>query len=154
VIVTPAIRLATERDADGLAILAVSFARANPSVSPTAAEDLASARASVETLLAASGLKAYVAHLHEDVVAVMVLAAVPSLVHGGRPTFFVELLVVAEAYRRQGIATAMVRHAIALGRAVNAYKVLLVTGTDNVAASALYTACGFESNGIGVALYL
>ncbi len=88
-----------------------------------------------------------------DVVAVMALATIPSLVHAGRCVLFMDLLVVAESHRRQGIGTAMVTRAAEEAKSSGAYKLLLVTRADNAAAGALYAHCGFEVNGVGLAFY-
>lgn len=141
-------------DAEAFAELARVFSRSNPSISANAAEDLDATGPMLGVLLATPIAKVMVGELDGSTVAIMVVVKIPSLVHGGRNVLFIELLVVAEKYRRQGIGAAMVNYALEMASEAGAYKVLLVTRSDNSPARALYDKLGFEVNGIALALYL
>lgn len=148
------LRRAKNTDSVALARLAASFASVNPSPSLNAMNDLKKVQTSVEALLSAPHCHVEVAEFAGTVVAAMVLSLIPSLTHGSRNTLFVDVLVVAENYRRRGIATALIEYAIGYARSCNAYKLLLVTRDDNLPARALYKGLNFEINGVALALYL
>lgn len=147
------VRLATEVDAPVIADLALEFATENPSASETALEDLSKAAKAVRDLLELQHCRLIVAQLDTIVVAAMVLFAIPSLVHGGRPSLLLELLVVRKEFRRKGIATALVKHADDVARASGAYKIFLITRSDNTAATNLYRKCGFASTNAEFSYY-
>lgn len=62
-------------------------------------------------------------------------------------------LVTGAAFRRQGVGAALVRHAIAWAQAQGLAGVTLETQNNNVAACALYEACGFRLGGFDAHLY-
>lgn len=62
-------------------------------------------------------------------------------------------LVVGQAFRRRGVARALVAHAIAWSRAQQLAGVVLETQNNNVAACRLYAACGFRLEGFDGGLY-
>lgn len=62
-------------------------------------------------------------------------------------------LVVGQAFRRRGVARALVEHAIAWSRAQQLAGVVLETQNNNVAACTLYAACGFTLEGFDAGLY-
>lgn len=62
-------------------------------------------------------------------------------------------LVVGQAFRRKGVARALVEHAIAWSRAQQLVGVTLETQNNNVAACRLYAACGFRLEGFDGGLY-
>ncbi|EJE51722.1 acetyltransferase [Acidovorax sp. CF316] len=62
-------------------------------------------------------------------------------------------LVVGQAFRRRGVARALVEHAIAWSRAQQLAGVTLETQNNNVAACRWYAACGFRLEGFDYGLY-
>ena len=58
--------------------------------------------------------------------------------------WYVDALAVSEPARRRGVARALLDDAARLARAGGAVGVALDTGLENIAAQALYEACGFE----------
>lgn len=62
-------------------------------------------------------------------------------------------VLVAQAFRRKGVARALVVHAIAWSHARQLAGVVLETQNNNVAACRLYAACGFELRGFDADLY-
>jgi len=62
----------------------------------------------------------------------------------GQPILRVQDLFVLPEHRHQGIAQALLRHAVELARAGSANRLQLETGTHNVAARSLYESLGFE----------
>jgi ribosomal protein S18 acetylase RimI-like enzyme len=148
------IRVARPGDADALAALAAAFAAANPSGSGGAGDDLAEAARGAREVLAHAGVRVGVADWDGRVVGALAMCHVPSIVHGGRPSTFVDLVVVDEAHRRRGVATALVRFATEEAARAGAYKAALYFRPDNVAARRLYERCGLEPHGDAYAVYL
>ena len=62
----------------------------------------------------------------------------------GQPIVRVQDLFVLPAYRRRGIAKALLQHLADLGRQHGANRLQLETDTQNMPAQALYSASGFE----------
>ncbi|MFV0307349.1 MAG: GNAT family N-acetyltransferase [Desertimonas sp.] len=60
----------------------------------------------------------------------------------GRLTTYLHQLDVVERFRRRGLATALVREAMAVGRRAGATKFWLSTGAHNETAQALYASLG------------
>jgi len=60
-----------------------------------------------------------------------------------RPIWFLEDLYVDEGARRQGIATALLRHAEAFARSTGAERLTLATAHDNLAAQHIYKKLGY-----------
>ena len=62
---------------------------------------------------------------------------------GGAKMRHLSFLYVAEAYRQQGVATALIRHVITDARANNCLRVTVQTELDNEAANSTYLRAGF-----------
>lgn len=62
---------------------------------------------------------------------------------GGAKMRHLSFLYVAEAYRQQGVATALIRHVISDARASNCLRVTVQTELDNEAANSTYVRTGF-----------
>jgi ribosomal protein S18 acetylase RimI-like enzyme len=62
----------------------------------------------------------------------------------GQPIMRIQDLYILPAYRRRGIAKALLQHMANLGRQHGANRLQLETDTQNKAAQALYSASGFE----------
>ncbi len=78
-----------------------------------------------------------------DTVAAMVnLLFIANVTRGGR-SILLEDLIVRRAFRRQGIATALLRYAFAYAKASGAADLTLLTDATNERAIALYTKMGF-----------
>jgi ribosomal protein S18 acetylase RimI-like enzyme len=67
----------------------------------------------------------------------------------GRLTTYVHELDVREEWRRQGIGTALISHAIALARLSGSTKFWLSTGGHNEVAQALYDSLGGDRKPLG-----
>jgi GNAT superfamily N-acetyltransferase len=80
----------------------------------------------------------------------------PNVTYDCAPTVFVEAVVVAPRYRRQGIAGAIVQRVLADANAAACNKVQLLShkrhATDG--AHRLYTSIGFEAEAEGFRVYL
>jgi ribosomal protein S18 acetylase RimI-like enzyme len=72
------------------------------------------------------------------------LAIVPNLTRGARPYGLIENVVTHTDYRRRGIGTAVLRHALGIAWAENCYKVMLLTGTKKEGTLRFYEKAGFR----------
>lgn len=148
------VRLAEERDARAVAALAREFADANPSASASAGSDLARATEAAESVIANGGVEVLVAESDGGVGGVLTMVDMPSLVHGGRVSTFIDLLVVSNGVRRRGVGTTLVQVALERARARGAYKVSLYFHDRNDPARQLYASMGLRPTGEAHAMYL
>lgn len=72
-----------------------------------------------------------------------------NLAKSGRPFAVVENVIVATAWRRQGVGRALMAHAIAAAREAGCYKLMLATGQESVRNRQFYEACGFSGDKVG-----
>lgn len=89
-------------------------------------------------------------HLHwgtywnGSLVATCTLIVVANLTRGGRPYGLIENVVTHPDYRRRGLATAVLKHALQAAWERNCYKVMLLTGSKNESTLRFYEKAGFE----------
>ncbi len=136
-------RVATEHDAADLARLNALFnaVQAPPEVYAARLRD----PARVETaVLAFDGGRA---------IGFAALRISPSLFYSSPHAEMTELFV-EESHRRKGAARALIAHVEALAQAAGAHTLLIQTGDDNLAAQALYRACGYENHDISMLKHL
>lgn len=72
------------------------------------------------------------------------LTLMPNLTHGCRPYGVVENVVTDPSYRKQGLATAVLKKALDYSWSKNCYKIMLVPGKDDEASFRLYETVGFD----------
>ncbi|MBN2392297.1 MAG: GNAT family N-acetyltransferase [Anaerolineae bacterium] len=77
-------------------------------------------------------------------VASYILAIIPNLTRGARPYGLIENVVTHAEYRRQGIGTALLRHALGVAWENNCYKVMLLTGRKDESVFRFYEKAGFQ----------
>jgi len=147
------LRKATCVDVTCLKELAKEFAAENPSDSSTARKDLKNSSEAVTRLLADNHVEVLVAEVTSHIVGCVIFSSMPSLVHGGRLLVFVDLVVVKNKYRRQGIGKQLMSAVMEFASRNNAYKIVLTTRFNNVAALALHRSCGLQKNGLAMAFY-
>jgi GNAT superfamily N-acetyltransferase len=73
-----------------------------------------------------------------------ILAIIPNLTRGARPYGLIENVVTHADYRRRGIGTALLRHALAVAWEHNCYKVMLLTGRKDEGVFRFYEKAGFQ----------
>jgi GNAT superfamily N-acetyltransferase len=73
------------------------------------------------------------------------LAIIPNLTRSARPYGLIENVVTHPDFRRRGIGTALLRHALQLAWAQNCYKVMLLTGRNEPGTLRFYEQAGFTS---------
>lgn len=81
------------------------------------------------------------------IVASCLLLVVPNLTRGGRPFALIENVVTHADYRRRGCASRVLRHAQAIARAANCYKIMLATGRTDEGVLRFYETVGFRRGG-------
>jgi GNAT superfamily N-acetyltransferase len=85
------------------------------------------------------------AEVDERLVATCTLAIVPNLTRGARSYGVLENVVTHPDYRKRGIATALLRHALDFAKAENCYKVMLLTSRKDEATLRFYEQAGFQA---------
>ncbi|CAB3856796.1 hypothetical protein LMG26854_03256 [Achromobacter aegrifaciens] len=75
------------------------------------------------------------------------LTVIPNLTRGCRPYGVIENVVTDAAYRRQGLAKAVLDEALAFAWGGNCYKVMLMTGRKDEATLRFYESAGFDRHG-------
>ena len=73
------------------------------------------------------------------------LAILPNLTRFARPYGLIENVVTHPDFRRQGIATSLLRFALQLAWAQGCYKVMLLTGRKDPATLRFYEQAGFQA---------
>lgn len=72
------------------------------------------------------------------------LAIIPNLTRGARPYGLIENVVTHRDYRRRGLGTRMLQHALQVAWDNNCYKVMLLTGRKDEATFRFYEKAGFK----------
>ena len=85
------------------------------------------------------------ADLGGDLVSTGTLTIIPNLTRNARPYGLIENVVTHPDFRRQGIATELLRHALQTAWAQDCYKVMLLTGRKDEATLRFYEKCGFQA---------
>ena len=84
------------------------------------------------------------AYWNGSLVVTCTLVVVPNLTRGGRPYGLIENVVTHPDYRRRGLGTAVLKHALQIAWERGCYKVMLLTGSKNEATLRFYEQAGFE----------
>ena len=84
------------------------------------------------------------AYWNGSLAATCTLIVVPNLTRGGRPYGLIENVVTHPDYRRRGLGTAVLKHALQTAWEHSCYKVMLLTGSKNESTLRFYEKAGFE----------
>ncbi len=84
------------------------------------------------------------AYWNGSLVATCTLVVVQNLTRGGRPYGLIENVVTHPDYRRRGLGTAVLKHALQTAWERGCYKVMLMTGSRNESTLQFYEKAGFE----------
>jgi GNAT superfamily N-acetyltransferase len=146
------IRRAGERDL--LAVLQVLATDHPERESPTAASSLE--QRTWAQMLHDGGPMVYLAEAAGSAIGTATMMVMPNLTYGCRPTAFIEAVVVVPAFRRHGVATAILGRVLEDAALARCNKVQLLSHKRHAADGAhqLYTAIGFEPEAEGFRLYL
>jgi ribosomal protein S18 acetylase RimI-like enzyme len=107
-------------------------------------------------MMATPDLSVYVAELDGAVVGTATTVLMPNVTYKCAPTLFIEAVVVRPAYRRRGVASAVLRKVLDDGRAAGCDKVQLLSHKRHASDGAhrLYISIGFAAEAEGFRLYL
>lgn len=84
-----------------------------------------------------------VARIDGGIVSTCNLTIIPNLTRSARPYGLIENVVTDPNYRKQGIGTQVLRHALAIAWEQDCYKVMLLPGSKNEATLRFYEQAGF-----------
>jgi GNAT superfamily N-acetyltransferase len=109
-----------------------------------------------QRMMSTRDLTVYLAELDGHPVGTATLLVMPNVTYDCAPTAFVEAVVVIPARRRQGVAKAIIRRALADAEAAGCDKVQLLSHKRHASDGAhdLYLATGFLPEAEGFRLYL
>lgn len=95
-------------------------------------------------LLADARVIVFVGEAEATLVATCTLSITPNLTRGARPYGLIENVVTSRAYRRRGLGTTMMRHALEYAWEAGCYKVMLLTGSAREQTLRFYEGVGFR----------
>ncbi len=111
-----------------------------------------------ERILSDPNVYCFVAETDGVLTGSCLLAVVPNLTRGARSFGVVENVVTHKEYRRQGIGTRLMRHALQAAWDAGCYKVMLLSGARREDAHRFYEELGFTRDGkigfVAAALFL
>lgn len=84
-----------------------------------------------------------VTEVEGELIASCVLIMMPNLTHGARPYGLIENVVTHTEYRRRGLGTQILRHALQAAWKQGCYKVMLLTGSKRPEVLRFYEQAGF-----------
>jgi ribosomal protein S18 acetylase RimI-like enzyme len=105
--------------------------------------DEATVRGVWKEILTDPRIHCLVAEANSEIAGACLLALIPNLTRGARPYGLIENVVTHGDYRRQGIGTALLHHALGIARHHNCYKVMLMTSSKSEAVHDFYEQAGF-----------
>ena len=151
--VAPTIRHAAAPDLSALLRL---LSRSDEGLGPAADEVSALQHATWATILGTATTQVYVADTGAELVGTATFIVAPTLAYQCRPTGFIESVVVSSAWRRRGVARAVISRILDDAASIGCHKVQLLAhkrhATDG--AHAFYRSLGFEAEAEGFRLYL
>jgi len=146
----PIIRRALSSDASALLSLYAGLAAERRSAQPGG---LDRSQRLLEEILADPSRHMLVADIEGQTVGTADMLIVKNLTHNGMPWAIVENVVVAERYRRRGIARSLFDHLIDIARAAGCYKLELLSAKHRSGAHAFYATIGLQAVSQGFKIY-
>lgn len=98
-----------------------------------------------ESICANPLLHYFGAEVDGRLVATCILTIIPNLTRGARSYGVLENVVTHPDYRKRGIATVLLRHALDFARKEDCYKVMLLTSRKDEATLRFYEQAGFQA---------
>jgi len=83
---------------------------------------------------------------NNSVVSTCYLNHIPNITWGGAPYAFIENVVTDSEYRRQGLGTQCMKHAMDISIARGCFKIMLMTSQLDEKTTQFYTKCGFTKD--------
>lgn len=97
-----------------------------------------------EGILSDPKLRYYLVESGSKVVSTCTMTLVPNLTRGMRPYGLIENVVTDPEFRKQGLGTKVLRHALADAWKEGCYKVMLLTGSKRESTLRFYEKAGFK----------
>ncbi len=95
-----------------------------------------------------------VAESSDRVLGTLSVIIIPNLSHQGRHWAIIENVVVDKSVQRASVGTALVRHAIALARKRNCFRIILSSSVHREDSHKFYESLGFQQYGYSFKKYL
>ena len=108
-----------------------------------------SAKRALASLQALPGSGVLIGSDEEGIRSSCTLIVIPNLTRGGRPYALIENVVTHVAARGRGYGKAVLAAAVERAWGENCYKVMLMTGSQDVATLSFYRSAGFEQSKTG-----
>lgn len=97
-------------------------------------------------ILKSDNFNIIVAEQDRRVVSTCYLNHIPNITWGGAPYAFIENVVTDRDYRRQGLGTQCLKHAMDISIAKGCFKIMLMTSQLDEKTRQFYTKCGFNGD--------
>ncbi|MCC5640120.1 GNAT family N-acetyltransferase [Nostoc sp. CHAB 5844] len=91
-------------------------------------------------------ISCFVADMHGNLIASCILVVVPNLTRGARPYGLIENVITHAEYRRQGVGTRLINHALQFAWDQNCYKVMLLSSNQRQEVHQFYEKSGFKKD--------
>jgi ribosomal protein S18 acetylase RimI-like enzyme len=127
---------------DDLAALLNLYKYLNPTDAPL--PDESNLQQIWNQILSDRKMNLFVADLDSNLIASCVLVVVPNLTRGARPYGLIENVITHPNYRRQGVGTRLIDHALQSAWSQNCYKVMLLSASERESAHKFYEKSGFQ----------
>lgn len=95
------------------------------------------------------GSVVFLGELSEDLVSSCTVVVVPNLTRGGTPYALIENVVTHEGHRNRGFGKLVLERAVDHAWDFGCYKVMLMTGSKEMATLAFYERAGFQQSKTG-----
>ncbi len=86
------------------------------------------------------------AYENDILVSSCTITVIPNLTRACRPYSLIENVVTHSEYRRRGLATAVIKHALEFSWSCGCYKSMLLTGRKSEAVTNFYARAGFDGD--------
>jgi GNAT superfamily N-acetyltransferase len=103
----------------------------------------------LEALQKYPGSAVFIGIVNASTIASCTLVVIPSLTRGGQPYGLIENVVTHTQHRGRGYGKQVLRAAVMAAWEADCYKVMLMTGSKDLATLAFYTSAGFEQSKTG-----
>ncbi|MBW4687940.1 MAG: GNAT family N-acetyltransferase [Komarekiella atlantica HA4396-MV6] len=127
---------------DELSALLNLYTHLNPTDAPL--PDESTLQEIWQEILSDRKINCFVADLGRKLIASCILVIVPNLTRGARPYGLIENVITHADYRRQGVGTRLIKHALQSAWNQNCYKVMLLSGSQRQEVHQFYEKNGFK----------
>lgn len=97
-----------------------------------------------ESILSDPKLRYYLVETESKIVSTCTMSVIPNLTRGMRPYGLIENVVTDPEFRKQGLGTKVLKHALNDAWKEGCYKVMLLTGSKRESTLSFYEKAGFK----------